>query len=89
MVDRCLSDFRGAAKADAYRAGVQALGPQGYTAVQLMQIIGDQKVRIIPDITVSGAQGGSTLAEAMLGMLLRGQVAGNGGASGATPTPGK
>lgn len=68
----------GSAKADAYRAGVTAIGPQGYTAIQLMQIIGDQNVRIIPDITVSGGAGGSSLAEAMLGMLLRGQV--NGGA---------
>lgn len=45
----------GAARADADRAGVQSLGPQGYTAIQLMQIIGDQKVHIIPDITVSGS----------------------------------
>jgi uncharacterized membrane protein YqiK len=72
----------GAAKADAYRAGMQALGPQGYTAIQLMQIIGDQKVRIIPDITVSGqGAGGGSMAEAMLGMLLRGQVNGGGGVS--------
>lgn len=68
----------GSAKADAYRAGVTALGPQGYTAIQLMQIIGDQNVRIIPDITVSGnGAGNSSLAEAMLGMLLRGQLNGN------------
>lgn len=46
---------------------------------RMMQIIGDQNVRIIPDITVSGSSaGGSSLAEAMLGMLLRGQVNGNG-----------
>jgi uncharacterized membrane protein YqiK len=69
----------GSAKADAYRAGVTALGPQGYTAIQLMQIIGDQNVRIIPDITVSGnGAGNSSLAEAMLGMLLRGQLNGKG-----------
>lgn len=68
----------GSAKADAYRAGVTAIGPQGYTAIQLMQIIGDQNVRIIPDITVSGSgAGNSSLAEAMLGMLLRGQLSGN------------
>jgi uncharacterized membrane protein YqiK len=76
----------GAAKADAYHAGVQAIGGQGYTAIQLMQIIGDQKVRIIPDITVSGqGAGGSSLAEAMLGMLLRDRADGNGSAP-ATPT---
>jgi uncharacterized membrane protein YqiK len=69
----------GVAKADAYQTGVTSLGPQGYTALQLMQIIGDQKVRIIPDITVGGqSAGGSSMAEAMLGLLLRGQVNGNG-----------
>src|SRR6185503_16502715 len=40
----------GEAKADAYRAGAEAMGQQGFTAVQLMQIVGDQRVRIIPDI---------------------------------------
>src|SRR5213596_3452102 len=45
----------GDAKAQAYRAGVDALGAQGYTVMQLMQIIGDSKVRIVPDVAVSGA----------------------------------
>ncbi len=78
----------GAAKAEAYQAGVVALGSQGYTAIQLMQIIGDQNVRIIPDITVSGAQGGSSLAEAMLGILLRDQLPGK-DTAGNTPMSGK
>jgi uncharacterized membrane protein YqiK len=69
----------GQAKADAYTAGVTALGPQGYTVLQLMQIIGDQRVRVVPDVSVSGATGGGGLTEALLGMLLRGQTAGNGG----------
>jgi uncharacterized membrane protein YqiK len=63
----------GNAKADAYRVGAQALGPNGYTAVQLMQIIGDQQVKVVPDVSVSGANGagGSGLADALLAMLLR------------------
>ncbi len=71
----------GQAKADAYRAGVTALGSQGYTALQLMQIIGDQNVRVVPDVSVSGAQGGG-LTEALLGMLLRGQTNGSAPSSG-------
>ncbi|BDI18802.1 hypothetical protein ANSO36C_46040 [Nostoc cf. commune SO-36] len=39
----------GNAKAETYQAGVEALGSQGYTAMQLMQIIGDRNVRLIPD----------------------------------------
>jgi uncharacterized membrane protein YqiK len=71
----------GNAKADAYRAGVQALGPQGYTVLQLMQIVGDQKVRVVPDVAVSGNANGMGLVEGLMGMMLRSQVNGNGGSS--------
>jgi uncharacterized membrane protein YqiK len=64
----------GNAKADAYRAGVLSLGSAGYTAVQLMQIIGDQKVRVVPDVSVTGAGGGTSLTEGLLGVLLRREV---------------
>jgi uncharacterized membrane protein YqiK len=66
----------GNAKADAYRAGVQALGAQGYTAVQLMQIIGDQKVRVVPDVSVTGNGSGANLTDGLLGVLLRREVEG-------------
>ncbi len=67
----------GEAKASAYRAGAEAMGQQGFTAVQLMQIVGDQKVRIIPEIAVNGGgngQGGGSLVEALLGMMLRSEI---------------
>ncbi|HEY5140025.1 MAG TPA: flotillin family protein, partial [Methylococcales bacterium] len=47
----------GEAKASTYRAGVEALGAQGYNAMQLMQIIGDHQVRLIPDVLVGGGSG--------------------------------
>jgi len=72
----------GNAKAEAYKVGVTALGSQGYTVLQMMQIIGDQKVRVVPDVSVSGAQGGAGLTEALLGMLLKGQTVGNGASAG-------
>ncbi len=77
----------GVAKAEAYRVGMQALGPQGYTAIQLMQIIGDQKVRIIPDLIVNGgtASGGAGMTDALLGMILRSQMNGNGASGGPAP----
>ena len=71
----------GNAKAEAYLAGVKALGPQGYTTLQLMQIVGERNVRVVPDVAVSGGGAGFGLAEGLLGMLLRGQVVGNGGAT--------
>jgi len=63
------------AKAEAYRPGVTALGPQSYTAVQLMQIVGEKAVRVVPDVSVSGNGSSLGLAEGLLGMLVRDQAA--------------
>jgi uncharacterized membrane protein YqiK len=67
----------GNAKAETYLAGVEALGKQGYTAMQLMQIIGDHNVRIIPDITVSSSNGNgnsNSLVDGLLSMILWNQT---------------
>ncbi len=66
----------GQAHAEAYKLGAEAMGSQGYTAVQLMQIIGDRSVRIIPDIMVNGGGNGSSggLVEALLGMIIKEQL---------------
>jgi uncharacterized membrane protein YqiK len=60
----------GQAKAEAYRAGVGALGEQGYTVMQLMQIVGERNVRIVPDVAVSGTNGSTGLVDGLLGVLL-------------------
>jgi uncharacterized membrane protein YqiK len=65
----------GNAKAEAYHAGVVALGSQGYTALQLMQIIGDRNVRVVPDVAVSGNGSGTGLVDGLLGMMIRNQTA--------------
>jgi len=64
----------GKAKAEAYRVGVESLGTQGYTVMQLMQIVGDRNVRIVPDVAVSGQNGSSGLVDGLLGMLLKEQT---------------
>lgn len=61
----------GSAKAEAYRAGVEALGAQGYTLMQMMQIVGERNVRIVPDVAVTGAGGQAGLVEGLLGTMLR------------------
>ena len=66
----------GTAKAEAYRAGVAALGSQGYTTMQLMQIVGDRNVRIVPDVAVNGANANPGIVDGLLGLMLRNQ--GNG-----------
>jgi len=67
---------KGEAQASAYQAGAEAMGQQGFTALQLMQIIGDQRVRIIPDIAVNGGggQGSNGIMEALIGVMLRDQM---------------
>jgi len=66
----------GQARAESYKLGAEAMGSQGYTAVQLMQIIGERNVRIIPDLMVNGGgNGGSNgLVEALLGMIVKEQL---------------
>ncbi|HTH49904.1 MAG TPA: SPFH domain-containing protein, partial [Candidatus Limnocylindria bacterium] len=61
----------GSAKAQAYRAGVEALGTQGYTLMQLMQIVGEQHVRIVPDVAVNGTGANAGLVEGLLGTMLK------------------
>ena len=61
----------GDAKAQAYRAGVEALGAQSYTVMQLMQTVGERGVRIVPDVSVTGATGGSGLLDTMLALMAK------------------
>ena len=65
----------GQAKAEAYRAGVESLRSQGYTVMQLMQIVGERNVRIVPDVAVSGTNGSAGLVDALLGLMVRDQSA--------------
>ena len=61
----------GNAKAEAYRAGVESLGAQSYTVMQLMQTVGERGVRIVPDVSVTGGQGANGLLDSMLALLVR------------------
>jgi uncharacterized membrane protein YqiK len=67
----------GDAKAQAYRAGVEALGAQGYTLMQLMQIVGERNVRIVPDVNVAGASANPGMIDGMIGLMLRNQTNGH------------
>jgi uncharacterized membrane protein YqiK len=68
----------GQAKAEAYRAGVEALGAQSYTVMQLMQTVGERNVRIVPDVAVTGNNGNTGLVDGLLGIMLRNQSNGDG-----------
>lgn len=62
----------GAAKAEAYEQGVRSMGPEAYTAVQLASILGQHGMKLVPEVSVSGGEGGSSsaLAGALLGRLV-------------------
>jgi uncharacterized membrane protein YqiK len=64
----------GQAKAEAYRAGVEALGNQSYTLMQLMQTVGDAHVRIVPDVSVTGAAANPGLVDGLLGLMVQNQT---------------
>ena len=59
----------GAAKAEAYRQGIAAVGADGYTAMQLASILGENNVKLVPDVAVSG-DGAGGLANVMIARLI-------------------
>jgi len=59
----------GAAKAEAYRLGIEAVGTGGYTAIQLASILGENRVKLVPDIAVGG-DGAGGLVNAMIARML-------------------
>lgn len=66
---------KGEAQADAYRVGAAAIGQEGFTAVQLMQIIGERNIRIIPELAVNGGgTNNSGVIDALLAVMLREQM---------------
>jgi uncharacterized membrane protein YqiK len=67
----------GQAQAEAYHAGVEALGADGYTTIQVMQIVGEGSVRIVPEVQVTGSEHGG-LVDGLLATIMREKVASNG-----------
>jgi len=59
----------GAAKADAYRQGIAAVGTDGYTAMQMAAILGENHVKLVPDVAVTG-DGSGGLVNAMLARMI-------------------
>jgi uncharacterized membrane protein YqiK len=76
----------GEARAGAYRSGVDALGREAYLRLQLMQVVGERGVRIVPDVSVTGTAGGAGLVEALLGRTLGLPVGGDRASAGAVAT---
>jgi hypothetical protein len=72
----------GAAKAEAYQLGRDSLGEAGYVATQMATILGENRVKLVPDIAVGG-DGSTRLADVLVGKMLAGSL------PDAAPTNGK
>jgi uncharacterized membrane protein YqiK len=64
----------GIARAEAYKAGVVALGPEAFSAMQLATVLGENHVKLVPEIAVNGggegAGGATRLADVLIGKML-------------------
>jgi uncharacterized membrane protein YqiK len=75
----------GSAKAEAYRLGIEALGTSGYTAMQMASILGEHRVKLVPDIALGG-DGSMRLADVMVGRMLADSLKPADGAPPVTPS---
>jgi hypothetical protein len=62
----------GAAKAEIYVRGADALGVDAFTAMQLAATLAERGVKLVPDIAVGGGDGRGGLAEVLIGKMLTG-----------------
>ncbi|HEY4182824.1 MAG TPA: SPFH domain-containing protein [Kofleriaceae bacterium] len=58
---------RGAAIAESYEAGIRAIGEQGYTAIQIAQILGQAGLKLVPDVVLG--DGRANLADVLLARM--------------------
>jgi uncharacterized membrane protein YqiK len=61
----------GTANAEIYRLGCDALGEGGFTAMQLATILGENHVKLVPDVAL-GKGGNGGLADALVARMLTG-----------------
>ena len=61
----------GRANAEVYHLGKDALGESAFTAMQIATILGQNHVKLVPDVSLGG-KGGGTLADVLVGRMLAG-----------------
>lgn len=72
---------RGNAVAQSYQAGISALGDTSFTAIQLASILGDARMKLVPDVVLGNA--GHGLADVLLARMVGGSTGGGSGGGGA------
>lgn len=60
----------GKATAEAYKLQVEAMGADNFSNFKVVEAIGDKKVKVIPEILISGNNGDNGPISGLLGMEL-------------------
>ena len=75
----------GKSSAESYKLAVEAMGGNNFTQLKVMEAIGEQRIKIMPDILINGSDGTAGPIGGLLGLQLLEQVRANsknnGGAS--------
>jgi uncharacterized membrane protein YqiK len=59
----------GKSNAESYELQVQAMGGDQFTRLKIMEVIGKEGVKIIPDVLIAGGEGGSSIVD-LLGIKM-------------------
>ncbi|MBV8252622.1 MAG: flotillin family protein [Chitinophaga sp.] len=65
----------GQASAESYKLAVEAMGGNNFTQLKVMEAIGAQNIRIMPDVLISGGEGANGPISGLLGLRLLEDVA--------------
>ena len=79
----------GKANAESYELQVQAMGGDNFTRTKIAEIIGRDKVKVMPDILITGSEGGGTngALSGLLGMRLMEELGGKNNPPANPPAP--
>ncbi|RFS22000.1 flotillin family protein [Chitinophaga silvatica] len=65
----------GQSSAESYKLAVEAMGGDNFTQLKVMEAIGTQQIRIMPDVLIGGGEGGNGPISGLLGLKLLEDVA--------------
>lgn len=65
----------GQASAESYKLAVEAMGGNNFTQLKVMEAIGAQNIRIMPDVLIGGGEGANGPISGLLGLRLLEDVA--------------
>ncbi|TDW96546.1 SPFH domain-containing protein [Dinghuibacter silviterrae] len=60
----------GKSSAESYKLAVEAMGGDNFTQLKVMEAIGSEHIRIMPDVLIAGADNGSGPVNGLLGLKL-------------------